>query len=168
MTFKHLFLTALLVFAGMRLAEAQKCDAPECRAFDFWTGEWDLTWSGKDGQTVTGKNLVRAILDSCVIEENFTGPDLRGKSVSVFNKRRGIWQQTWVDNNGGYLDFTGGFSGGKMVLSRSADTPQGKRLQRMTWYNIAPDSLDWNWEISADEGATWKLAWHIHYRRKGS
>ncbi len=86
-------------------------------------------------------------------------------SVSVYNKRKGIWQQTWVDNGGGYLDFTGGVAADKMVLSRIAETPKGKQLQRMTWYNITADSLDWDWEISDNDGQTWNLAWRIHYRR---
>jgi len=145
---------------------AQSCTAPECRQFDFWIGEWELSWTDKEGNPVTGKNTIKAILDSCVIQEEFTGPSFRGMSVSVYNLRESIWQQTWVDNNGGYLDFTGGFTDGKMVFSRTADLPNGQRLQRMTWYNITTDSLDWDWEISDDNGVTWNLAWRIHYRRE--
>ncbi len=157
---------ALVVFTGLQPLMAQKCAAPECRQFDFWIGEWELSWTDKEGNPVTGKNTIKAILDSCVIQEEFIGPSFRGISVSVYNIRKSIWQQTWVDNNGGYLDFTGKFTGDNMVLSRTADLPTGKRLQRMTWYNITTDRLDWDWEISDDNGMTWNLAWRIHYRRK--
>ena len=45
------------------------CSAPEARQFDFWLGEWDLTW-GKDGR---GKNVITSIYDGCVIQERFDG-----------------------------------------------------------------------------------------------
>ena len=38
---------------------------------------------------------------------------LRGLSVSLFNARSGKWQQTWVDNEGAYLDFVGEFKDGR-------------------------------------------------------
>ena len=40
---------------------------------------------------------------------------------------------------------------------------QGKpRRQRMTFYNITQDSLDWDWEGSGDGGATWgTVAQHL-------
>jgi len=37
---------------------------------------------------------------------------------------------------------------------------------RMVFYNIAADSLDWDWERSDDDGASWTLQWRLHYRRK--
>jgi hypothetical protein len=145
------------------------------RQFDFWLGEWDLTWPGEQsglpaGQIGRGTNAITAILDSCVIQENFVdlAPNsLRGMSFSVYNKRLGKWQQTWVDNQGGYLDFVGEFKDGKMILSRQATTKEGKEIiQRMVWHNIAKDQLDWNWEASEDGGKTWKVNWQIHYTRK--
>jgi hypothetical protein len=64
--------------------------------FDFWLGEWDCTW-GEDGK---GTNHVLRILDDKVIQENFSAPDLKGMSVSVYDPERKLWCQTWVDNNG--------------------------------------------------------------------
>lgn len=39
-------------------------------------------------------------------------------------------------------------------------------MQRMIWYNIEENSLDWNWEKSNDNGMTWKTLWTIHYERR--
>lgn len=148
---------------------------PAQRQFDFWLGEWDLTWPGEQsglpaGQVGHGTNSVKAILDSAVIQENFVehgDKPLRGMSVSVYNQRLGKWQQTWVDNQNSYLDFTGEFKDGKMTLSRQAPTPDGKEIvQRMIWHNLSDDQFDWNWEASADGGKTWKVNWQIHYTRK--
>jgi len=140
-------------------------EASELRQFDFWLGEWDLTW-GEDGR---GTNVITAVLDQRVIQEQFDGrpaTPLQGLSVSTYNMQLGKWQQTWVDNSGSYLDFVGEFAAGKMILSREATLAGQPILQRMVWYNIAEQSLDWNWERSTDDGETWQIMWHIHYQRK--
>lgn len=142
------------------------CASPEARQFDFWIGDWDLTWDGG-----SGTNVVRSELGSCVIEENFDGRDaegkgLVGKSMSVYSPAKGKWLQTWVDNSGGYLDFEGGWTDSTMVLGRQAKRDGKTFLQRMVFYDITHDAFDWNWERSDDEGATWKPLWVIHYARR--
>lgn len=150
--------------------DAQKekpCTGAEARQFDFWLGDWSLTWKDKDGNELKGTNSITSILGGCVIQEQFNDPGsgFRGMSVSTYSSTTGKWQQTWVDNTGSYLDFVGEFTDGKMALQRTA-TGGGKQfLQRMMWYNISPDKLDWNWERSDDDGASWKLLWKIHYTR---
>ena len=138
---------------------------PEARQFDFWIGEWDVAW----GDDRHGANNITAVLDDAVILENFNGQPgtpLVGMSVSVYNQALGKWQQTWVDNQGGYLDFVGEFNDGRMILQRHATIEGQAVMQRMVWYNIAPDELDWNWERSDDQGRTWNTLWHIHYTRR--
>ena len=130
--------------------------------FDFWLGEWNCAWE-EDGK---GSNRIERILDGKVIQENFNGGDFIGISHSVWDAERKLWCQTWVDNSGSYLDFTGGFHNGKMILSRDA-TVQGEACkQRMVWYNITENEFDWNWERSDDGGKTWDVKWQIKYRRK--
>jgi hypothetical protein len=141
------------------------CAQAERRQFDFWIGEWDLRWE-KDGR---GTNIIRTTLDGCVITEEFDGTPsipLRGSSVSTFSRQLGKWQQSWVDNQAGYLDFVGEFKDGRMVLERKAMLEGKEIVQRMVWYNIAKEKLDWNWERSEDGGKTWKVLWKIHYSRK--
>jgi hypothetical protein len=92
---------------------------------------------------------------------------LRGKSVSIFDARAGKWKQTWVDNEGGYLDFMGEFKDGQMTLGREVTRPDGtKGMQRMVFKNIAPNEFDWSWEGSKDGGKTWHVVWPIHYKRR--
>jgi hypothetical protein len=130
--------------------------------FDFWLGEWNVTW-GEDGN---GTNHIERILDGKIIQENFTAPDLHGMSVSSFDPERGLWCQTWVDNNGTYLDFTGKFEDAKMILSRDAIIKGQACKQRMVWYDIRENQLEWNWERSDDNGKSWRVLWQIHYTRK--
>ena len=109
-------------------------------------------------------------MDGCVVEENFSGGDsmpLRGMSLSTFDARAQKWKQTWVDNEGGYLDFVGEFKDGQMILAREARGKDGSRvLQRMVFKNIGAKELDWSWERSLDDGKSWQVVWPIHYRRK--
>ena len=147
------------------------CSEAQQKEFDFWVGSWDLTWPGNTaGEIAHGTNTVSRILDGCVVQENFSGGTampLCGVSLSLFNGRSGKWQQTWVDNQGAYLDFTGEFKNGQMILSREATKPDGsKLLQRMVYKNIAPTEFDWSWENSTDGGKTWNVVWPVHYHRK--
>ena len=128
------------------------CSLPEARQFDFWIGDWALTWEG-----------------GCAIQENFDGTpslSLKGMSLSLYNAAIGKWQQTWVDNDGSYLALTGAFENGIMALYMERAFEGKPALMRMIFYNIARNDLDWNWERSTDGGATWQLLWKIHYQRK--
>jgi hypothetical protein len=144
---------------------AKPCSAPQAGQFDFWVGEWDLSWG--DGER--GRNTVSRILGGCVVQEQFEGSakqPFRGMSVSVYDPDADLWRQTWVDDQGGYLDFTGGMQDGRMILSRTGTVKGNTVHQRMVFYNIAADSFDWDWETSRDGGRTWELRWRIHYQRR--
>ncbi len=148
---------------------AAPCSGPEWKQFDFWLGTWKARWDALPGTPAgTGTNRITKTLGGCVVEENFTTDEaepLVGHSVSTFSPQRSAWLQTWVDNQGSYLDFVGRWADGRMVLSRSAVGRDGKpQHQRMTFENIRPDAFDWRWETSPD-GATWTLRWLIHYGR---
>ena len=130
--------------------------------FDFWLGEWDVTW-GEDGK---GKNHILRIMDDKIIQENFSAPDLIGMSVSSYDAERKLWCQTWVDNNGSYLDFIGRFENEKMILSRDAIVRGKACKQRMVWFNFEAHQFDWNWERSDDGGQSWRALWAIKYTRK--
>ena len=175
MRIRILFPLLIVLIAGDPVFAQREapCSTPEFRQFDFWVGEWEVSWptsASTEGKAGSGTNRIHIALDKCVIVENFDGTPnipLRGMSVSIYNVRKKKWQQTWVDNSGAYLEFTGEFENGKMVLVREALTPDGKKiLQRLVWRNLQPDSLDWSWERSDDNGTTWRVLWTIHYERK--
>ena len=130
--------------------------------FDFWLGEWDAdVGSGK-----RGTNTLRRVLGGNVIEEDFRSEDLQGRSWSVFIPLRKMWVQTWVDDKGSYLLFTGGREpDGRRVLSQRLPLG-GTGPHRMVFDKITPDAFEWEWQRTEDSGATWKLLWHIDYRRR--
>lgn len=86
--------------------------------YDFWVGEWDLTWDDGKGNTGKGTNRVLKVLDNKVIQENFEAKEgqykgTKGMSLSVFNPTNKSWHQAWADNQGGYFDLTGEIDGQK-------------------------------------------------------
>ncbi len=133
------------------------------RQFDFWLGDWELTW----GENMHGTNRIERIMDGAVIQENFEGAGYTGMSVSVFSKEDNRWRQTWVDSSGSYLDFVGEFVDGKMILIRNGVVEEKPVKQRMIWYDITDNDFQWNWERSDDKGASWQIIWKIQYQRKG-
>ncbi len=164
-TIRVVLLAALALTFTLSAAAGEKPPLPaEAGQFDFWVGQWDLEW----GEGKKGRNVIEKTFNGHVIIENFDGGEsspLRGMSVSTYNPGLKKWQQTWVDNSGSYLDFTGGWTGSKMVLQRKVEIKGKEILQRMVWYEISKDSLLWNWERSEDGGKTWKLSWKISYTR---
>jgi hypothetical protein len=146
------------------------CATTEAFQFDFWVGDWIATWN----DTLHGTNHIEKLFGNCTIHENFSDPNSNflGQSWSVYNANSKKWQQTWVDNQGGYIALTGEMTGDSMILSTAERTvpttvsASGKIMSRMVYYNIKPNSFDWSWEASTDGGKSWKQNWLIHYRRK--
>lgn len=147
------------------MAEEKPCvNSVEARQFDFWVGEWDLTW-GEEGR---GTNSITKIYDGCVIQENFDGGamDFKGMSISTYDTEVKKWKQTWVDSAAGYIDLAGEFENGEMQLFHQRIV-EGKRVDyRMRFFNIVKHTLDWSWERSNDQGQTWEVQWLIQYQRK--
>jgi hypothetical protein len=165
---KYLFIVVIFISVTAK-AQTQKqkpCSAPEASQFDFWVGDWDLTWN----DTSYGANKILKIMGGCTVNENFNSPsqNYTGSSWSVYNPQAKLWQQTWIDNQGGYIVLSGKFENGEMKLStQPRKLSNGTEIiSRMVYYNITPNTFDWRWEASADNEATWKINWLIHYKRK--
>ena len=165
---KLLLIFFISIFTLSLAAQNNKkpCSAPQASQFDFWIGNWDLY----SADTLTGTNTIYKVMDGCTIQENFESPGsgYNGKSWSVYNTQTKTWQQTWVDNQGGYIVLDGKFENAAMTLTTgSTKLPNGKdQIYRMVYHNIAKDSFDWDWESTTDNGTTWVNGWHIHYKRK--
>lgn len=165
-------LLSLLLFSFFYNLNAQNspnvppCTSPEISQFDFWIGDWQLTWN----DTSHGTNSIRKIMEGCTVQESFNDPSMKysGSSWSVYNPKIKMWQQTWVDNQGGYIVLKGEFSNGMMTLSTDPRKLQNgtEIISRMVFYDIASDKFDWKWESTKDDGKSWQTDWLIHYQRK--
>ncbi|MBS0471830.1 MAG: hypothetical protein JSR60_12210 [Proteobacteria bacterium] len=166
---RHLLAAALICTATPAIAAdpPPACATPAFRALDFWLGDWEAHWAPSEGDSGVGSNHISQSYDGCVIEEHFDGhpgQHLMGHSVSMYVAPEKIWRQTWVDNEGGYIELSGGPQpDGDFVLT-TGRRPSG-RIARMVFSDITPDSFTWRWQSSTD-GAAWNDAWVIHYTRK--
>lgn len=172
---RHFALLILALFALPTLAQpAGPCSSAEYRQLDFWVGEWDLSWPGgqggtPEGQTGHGSNIITSELGSCVIHESFSGDGFTGQSFSIYDARSEEWKQTWVDDQGGHIAFTGGLApdGTPFFQTAPFEDAQGEeRINRMIWENIARATLTWRWQTSTDAGDTWNDLWVISYTRR--
>lgn len=150
----------LLIFLATMTCGAQTISVQDSTLFDFWIGDWDLTWVNAEGKLEKGANHITRILDGRVIQENFVTENgsLKGMSISVFNSRRKTWHQAWVDK----------VDGDKRIFSTKMKEVNGMKIvQRMVFSEIKKGSLVWDWELSKDGGGTWETQWRINYKRKG-
>nr|WP_321231822.1 hypothetical protein [uncultured Psychroserpens sp.] len=133
--------------------------------FDFWLGNWDVSWTNANGQEVIGENTIIRILGDKVIQENFKDPttNYTGMSVSIFNPKTNVWKQTWVDSGGGHYNFTGDIIDGNPVFK--TEMSQNSQ-QQMVFKNITENGFDWIWESTKDGGKSWKTLWQIKYKKR--
>lgn len=132
-------------------------------AFDFWIGVWDCEFEG--GHAV---NTITREHEGNVITERFAMDEPRvwhGTSHSVFHRQLGIWQQTWVDDDGAYWHFVGELVDGDPAFATPVPVDEPSLYKRMVFSDIGPDGFRWRWESSPDRG-TWTRNWAIEYRRR--
>ncbi|VAW02751.1 hypothetical protein MNBD_ALPHA04-2194 [hydrothermal vent metagenome] len=133
------------------------CATPDHRAFDFWTGTWDVTAAGKDAPS--GINKITSAHGGCVIEEHYsTKGGYTGMSMSFYDAARKVWHQTWMGKDGGALFLEGGLDeNGAMVLS-NVNWPgyvKSAPINRVTWTPNKDGSVRQYWQVSQDGGKTW-------------
>ncbi len=160
-----------LVFLSISTWVFAQTESPETY-FDFWVGNWEVSWDEGDGQIGKGTNLIEKTLDGQVIQENFrilegNQAGFKGTSLSVYNPQTQTWKQAWADNQGGYFDFTGITENDQRIFqTMERELADGRKMiQRMRFYDITEKSLMWDWETSFDGGETWALAWRINYSK---
>ncbi|MFW6088713.1 MAG: hypothetical protein ACODAB_03100, partial [Gemmatimonadota bacterium] len=138
---------------------AERCSAPEFRQFDFWLGRWEVR--NPDGEVV-GHNEIRRVSGGCGLLESWEGTGGgTGVSINSYDADLGRWTQRWVGGDatlwleGGLED---GPDGERMTLAgtRPRTTPRGAVLDRISWRPLPDGRVRQVWEVSADEGETWR------------
>lgn len=176
LSMKKIILITFASFLSLQSVFAQKpCESDGSHQFDFWLGEWELTWPGgqqgiPEGEIGYATNHIQKILGDCAIFENFSfeSGNFYGQSYSVYNHQMNTWKQTWIDNNGSYLLFEGMFNNNMELRTQPFKRGEKEFISRMVFTNILSNSFDWNWQRSEDGGQTWQDLWNIHYVRKNS
>jgi len=155
-------LTIMSIDASAQAPRPEPCSAPEAKQFDFWIGDWDVFEDGK----LAGTNRIERYY-GCVVHESWKSPELTGQSLNVFDARRGVWHQTWVDSNSSLLVLEGGWKDGALTMS-DATLPgkkDPKRVNEITWTPNADGSVRQHWRQSTDGGKSWSTVFDGKYVR---
>jgi hypothetical protein len=143
------------------------CSAPEHRAFDFWIGEWDAYVTGTENKA--GRSSIRSEDAGCVITEHWTsvGQPYSGRSLNIYDRQTGEWNQFWADSTGEVTRFVGGpHEGGMRLTDPTNMTSRGGPVQtRMTFSRNGDGSVRQLGETSVD-GETWTARYDFTYRRR--
>jgi len=164
---KKIIVTIALLLTGHE-AISQELNSD---TFNFWQGKWQAKWVDGQGNEGGGTNQIGFITGGKVLHENFEiskGPNAgyKGTSISVFNPNTNVWHQTWMDNQGGNIVFTGEVADDKRIFKTAMQNLNGQQIQsRMVFYDIQKDRFTWDWERTTDGGKTWNLNWRIQYTR---
>lgn len=159
------FLASALASGSTVAQTSPRCAAEEYRQFDFWVGEW--TVSGPDGGRA-GRSRVSVVMDGCVIREEWDSGQVRGTSLTVYDRPRQRWSQTWVDNRGVQLRLEGGLDDGAMVLAGSRLGGDGTRRRfRITWRPTGECGVRQVQRVSEDGGETWSVGFEGIYQPVG-
>lgn len=148
---------------------ARACSDEAHRHFDFWEGRWVVRAANG---TLAGHNTLSVLLGQCVLQEHYTTPSgYEGRSLNGYDAARGVWHQTWMDNQGAVLLLEGGYRGDAMVMEGETTGPDGTvTLNRITWSRsgAGADEVRQHWEISTDAGASWTTSFDGRYIRQSS
>lgn len=145
-------------------ASAGPCETSEHRQFDFWLGQWEVR--SPAGELV-GTNSIEREYDGCVIHERYaTEAGFKGESLNVYDARRQVWHQTWVDNQGTLLLLEGSLQGESMVLQGEVAGENGRPTRhRITWTPGSSGSVRQHWE-SSSEPDQWTTVFDGLYTRQ--
>ncbi|MES2124118.1 MAG: hypothetical protein V4503_05460 [Gemmatimonadota bacterium] len=135
----------------------------DARRFDFWVGEWDVTPATAPGFNV-GSSVVQRVSGGCALLENWTANNgAEGKSLNAFNSALKQWQQYWVGQAGGVVEFRESHWDGPTLVYLARD---GMPWQRLSFSPLDSNTVRQFGEISTDSGKTWQVGYDFHYHRK--
>lgn len=145
------------------------CGAAEHHAFDFWIGEWDAFRA--DNNAPAGRSSIRAEDAGCVITEHWISlgqPGYSGRSLNIYDRTSGKWEQYWVDSTGNRVHFIGGPTETGMRIATTAPvwvSPTQQAYSRITFTRNPDGTVLQHGEQSAD-GQAWTTSYAFIYRRR--
>lgn len=159
-------LAAAMALAGAAHAAAGGCDSPQSHQFDFWVGRWRVSPTGQPDRHVAD-SLIEKLYLGCGVRENWAPlKGAPGGSLNAYVPAERGWRQAWVDGQGSFVQFSGGWNGRAMVLTGRWPQPgHPGQLTRMTYTKGADGSVRQLGETSDDGGKTWSPGFDFTYRR---
>jgi hypothetical protein len=133
---------------------SKACTGIEFRQFDFWIGHWSV--HDTTGSQI-GTSRISRVADGCGIREEWTAANGNtGTSLNYYDKRDKMWHQDWVGGGGLILHLNGNKDDKTMILSGKRMGRQGPVIDQISWTELKNGKVRQQWDISTDDGKTWK------------
>jgi hypothetical protein len=167
-----------LVFVGVALCfalaatptfaapDSEPCsESTESRQFDYWLGEWTVTYPGAPGGSTS---KVQLELDKCMVVERWDGgKGHNGENMFAYSADDKKWHGMFADNQGRVHVFEGKVLEGRAEFYGPSHGPNGETvLDRIRIVRISGDKVEQSWEKSTDNGGTWTTEFRGEYSRK--
>jgi hypothetical protein len=162
---------ALQPSSAQRPPQQPDCTAAEYRQLDFRLGDFEVVVAeGTPGMapgTPAGKATVESILSGCMLVEHWhSASGQRGRGHYYFERATKRWHMLIVLDDGELLQLPGRWTGKAMVFTGRGRFEAFQGLQRMTWSPLPQGGVRQFWEISPDNGVTWKTDFVAVYHRR--
>jgi len=145
---------------------SSRCATAEHRQFDFWAGDWDAYGLDENNKLVA-RARVDIILGGCALLETYESLDgLTGQSFSIYDASRGVWHQSWVTNRGKLLTLEGRFQEGRMKLTGTERTSDGRSVLIRGVWKLSEGAVRETAVSSDDGGKSWKPLFDILFRAR--
>lgn len=149
---------------------------PQSALLDRLVGTWDVSYEfvDKAGNARTNRGQVHYnwILEGKALQEIWTSdseskePRPFGTTINFYDPKRQRWTAVWVyPSQGETFQVSGGEVNGSFVLTGH---DQSGALQRWSTSIVESDAVVGRFDISYDEGKTWREVGVNHMRRRGS
>lgn len=137
------------------------------RQFDFWLGEWNVTYPGAPSAS---SSTVSLELGKCLVMENWSGgKGHEGMNVFAHGADDKHWHGLFADNEGRVRVFEEKVADGSAeFLGPSRDAEGKTELNRIRVKRLSANRVEQIWEKSADTGASCKIVFRGEYSRKGT
>lgn len=164
---------SLLCIASASADDAATTSAAKSAVLDKLAGTWNVRYEfvDKTGQSRVNNGQVQYtwILDGKALQEVWTSdseskdPRPFGTTINFYDPKRQQWTAVWVyPSQGETFQMTGGDVSGNFVLTGH---DRSGALQRWSTSLVTADSVIGRFDISRDEGKTWKEVGVNHMER---
>jgi hypothetical protein len=141
----------------------------ECRQFDFLIGDWIIaaTRYKQDGSVLLQYKATwnaKYLNEGRMIVDDFKAYGPAGQAISSFVTLRTYsetshrWEMTGLAalQPAVNAEWFGEWRDGEMHTSATGKDPAGNLLRtQIRFFHIAPDSFEWESQVSVDDGKTW-------------
>jgi len=154
---------------------ADRCQSPEAKAFDFMLGKWDgaerQMKDGKEAIVSTSEIQVYKVLNGCALQETWEVKEGGKKLFSAivlrsYDAGSKKWLLSYVDDALNHQFYEGRDESSQWRFFRARLVEGKPVLIRITWKSVSMDRFDQTIERSGDNGSTWVLRSEVSYSRK--